>query len=458
MRTATQTTTTAVRHTWWLAPFIATAIISILLTQGTSRALGAASGSLPCTTSPSGNFDLTTTTGYIHIPDGNSLYMWSYAVTGAPFQYPGPILCVNEGQQVTITLHNTLLEPTSLVFPGQEGVLANGSPSQPEFSGPQLVSLAPTAPAFTGTATYSFRADRPGTFIYESGTDQGKQVEMGLASAIVVRPAGHPNWAYDDPAADETDGLVPLEVRRTRTQFNPASEKVMILSMVDPALHLRVQRSNRTFDVTTTKERYFLINGRSFPDTIAPDNDASLPGQPYGSLFRLQPYVAGDASSPWHNPGLVRYLNVSQQSIPFHPHGNHGRVTGRDGHELVGASNADLSYEKFTVVLGPGQTVDATYTWSIVEPWIDNNTPTLSDLVTLPSLQDLTFKGAATYYGGSPILGQKAPLPVGTTTFNQCGEYYHMMHSHALLHVTDFGVSGGGMLTLMRIDPPGGCP
>ena len=40
---------------------------------------------------------------------------------------------------------------------------------------------------------------------------------------------------------------------------------------------------------------------------------------------------------------------------------------------------------------------------------------------------------------------------------NQCGEYYHIAHSHALYQATNYGASFGGMMTLIRIDPPGGC-
>ena len=41
---------------------------------------------------------------------------------------------------------------------------------------------------------------------------------------------------------------------------------------------------------------------------------------------------------------------------------------------------------------------------------------------------------------------------------NECGEYYHIAHSHALYQATNYGASFGGMMTLFRIDPPAGCP
>ena len=71
----------------------------------------------------------------------------------------------------------------------------------------------------------------------------------------------------------------------------------------------------------------------------------------------------------------------------------------------------------------------------------------------MPQLQNLNFKDAATYYGGSPYLGYKGSLPVGTTTYNECGEYYMVWHSHALNEVANYDASFGGMLTLERIDP-----
>ena len=73
------------------------------------------------------------------------------------------MLCVNEGDTVTVILHNTLPEAVSIVFPGQENVLANGAPAQPQFDGAgTLTSLTNTAAANGGSVTYSFVADQPG--------------------------------------------------------------------------------------------------------------------------------------------------------------------------------------------------------------------------------------------------------------------------------------------------------
>ena len=62
---------------------------------------------------------------------------------------------------------------------------------------------------------------------------------------------------------------------------------------------------------------------------------------------------------------------------------------------------------------------------------------------------------------GSPkaaYLGTKNATPTTITSNNECGEYYHIAHSHALEQATNYGATFGGMMTVFRIDPPAGCP
>jgi hypothetical protein len=49
---------------------------------------------------------------------------------------------------------------------------------------------------------------------------------------------------------------------------------------------------------------------------------------------------------------------------------------------------------------------------------------------------------------------------VGTTSYNQCGEFYHIAHNHALQQVAGWGVTLIGQVTFTRIDPPlpNNCP
>ena len=74
-----------------------------------------------------------------------------------------------------------------------------------------------------------------------------------------------------------------------------------------------------------------------------------------------------------------------------------------------------------------------------------------------PNYRNLTFKDGNTWYSGSPYLGYKGTLPTGTISQNICGEWYFPWHSHALNEFANFDEGFGGMATLLRVDPPGGC-
>jgi FtsP/CotA-like multicopper oxidase with cupredoxin domain len=400
---------------------------------GTAQGDTLAASGLVCTTSPTGSFDLTARDGRVDTPDGNNIYMWSYASGNGEFQLPGPNLCVNQGDTVTVTLKNKLPEPVSIIFPGQTGVQSDGSPSQPEYAGGKLTGMTTSAPP-GAEVTYSFVASEPGTYVYQSGTDMAKQVQMGLFGALVVRPAGQPGQAYADAG----------------TKFNAGTEYVMLMSEIDPDLHRAVEMGMK-YDITKYHPRYWMLNGRSFPDTILPNGAAALPYQPYSGFVQQQPYDA--TTNP--DPALVRYLNVGSRAHPFHPHGNHGRVIARDGRLLQGETGQDTSYEKFLVLVGAAQTMDVTYSWTDVEHWQPATNPIP---VALPQEQNTTYKGGETWYSGSPYLGVADDLPVGVTTYNECGEYYQMWHSHALNEAANYEAAFGGMTTLQRIDPPGGCP
>src|SRR3990170_4032248 len=50
-----------------------------------------------------------------------------------------------------------------------------------------LTSLTNVAPPGE-SVTYRFTASEPGTYIYESGTEPDKQMQMGLVGALIVRP------------------------------------------------------------------------------------------------------------------------------------------------------------------------------------------------------------------------------------------------------------------------------
>jgi FtsP/CotA-like multicopper oxidase with cupredoxin domain len=402
---------------------VTVALAALVLLLGTlaatEEARAATSEGLECA-SGSPTFNLTARDGYVTTPDGNSIYMWSYSMSAGKFQLPGPTLCVTSGQKVTVVFHNQLPEESSIIFPGQLGVKADGKPAQPQLTDTgAMTSMTQAADATDGSVTYEFTAGSPGTYLYESGTDTNKQVQMGMYGALVVRPVGHPDQVND----------------RADSAFNPDHEYVFLLSEVDPDLHLAVERHDPV-DWTKFRARYYMINGRSMPDTLAPNHASWLPTQPYGALVHVKPWDAG--SNPL--PAAIRYLNAGTVNYPFHPHGSDERVVNVDGQAQAGAGGEDLSYLKYDIDVQPGQSVDALMDWRDAEHWDPTSNPIPT---TMPALTDLGHKGS---------------LPANITDNNECGEYYHVAHSHALQQATNYGATFGGMMTVFRIDPPAGCP
>jgi len=408
-----------------LAPMLALLALGPWSQVQPAKAYDPAAVGIACTTGPT--FSLEAKSGYIQMPDMNTMFMWSYAPTGGDFQHPGPILCVNQGDTVTLTLTNSLPNyrsvpvRTSIMFPGQDNVQADGTPAQPDLANASLTnSVAPG-----GSITYSFVASRPGTFIYESGTDTKMQVGMGLFGALIVRPTTGAGYVYN----------------QTNSQFTPTEEFMALLSEVDPYQHQAVE-SNKAFNMNNYQATYWMINGRGFPDSIADNNASWLPSQPYGALARIYPYDA--TSHPL--PAVERFINVGTEEYPFHPHGNNGLMIGRDGYPLEDGGR-DLSMEKFAFNIGPGQTWDVIFKWHDAENYsVSNPVPSL-----IPDLVNLRL---GMFFGGSPYLGQKETLPPGASTLNECGEYYIISHNHALFQLDAFGQTMSGPITYLRVDPP----
>ncbi|MDP9239616.1 MAG: multicopper oxidase domain-containing protein [Actinomycetota bacterium] len=416
-----------------LALVVAVIAGSALAVEGHAAALPANAAKIGMICTPGAvagsthTFNLRATSGYVQTPDGNSVFMWSFANVDAPdsghFQYPGPVLCVTQGQTVVVNLHNALSEPASVVFPGQQGVTASGGGA----------GLLTTEAASNGNVSYTFTAANPGTYLYESGSDVSKQIEMGLYGALIVRPSIGAGYAYD-----------------STTRFDPTREYLQLLSEFDPDLHAAVERGT-TYDFTKLHNRYYAINGRDFPDTVQDNGVDWLPNQPYGALVRIQPNDA--TKNPY--PALIRMLNVGAVNHPFHPHGNHLREIAQDGRLILSPGGGSASTERFAETIGSGQTQDYLLRWDENEHWGPN--PTDAHLPAQPNYRNLFFKDGVTWYAGNPYLGYKGTLPTGTASLNLCGEWYFPLHSHALNEFSNFDAGFGGMGTLLRVDPLGGC-
>ena len=412
-------------------------LVSVLLIVLTSSASYAVVNGVTGTT-----FNMTAKSALITTPDGDSVLMWGYALNGGPMQYPGPTLIVNQGDTVTINLANDLANPVSIVFPGQENVQSSSLAANAG-----ILTTESTGPA--DVVTYTFTANNAGTYMYHSGSNADLQIEMGLVGAIVVRPSvadqayNHPDTAYD-------------------------YEYLFLLTEMDPAIHHRVA-AGLPVDNTEYHATLWFINGRNGPDTLAGENVSWLPNQPYGSIAQVHP---GDTA-------LVRVISAGRNLHPFHTHGNHYNLIGRDGRMMESAPGAgtDLSVENYTLQAVPGSTFDLLWSWTgEMLGWdifgttnghtctdgdadgFDDTTKEYCDdhgkelPVTLPELTEMAFGG---FYSGSPFLNAFGDLPPGEGGLNLDGGMFYMWHSHTELELVNNDIYPGGMLTMMIVQPPG---
>lgn len=379
------------------------------------------------------SFNLTAKPALITTPDGDSLLVWGYGLNDGPMQYPGPTLIVNQGDTITINLKNELgvpNMPVSIVFPGQSDVSASGGTEG-------LLTRESNGPA--DVVTYTFTASEAGTYLYNSGTRPELQTEMGMLGAIVVRPSV-PNQAYNHPD----------------TAFD--HEYLFLLTEMDPQVHYMA--SLGLFDAIDNSEHrsvLWFINGRNGPDTMADAGVSWLPNQPYNTLPRTH---VGETV-------LARVINAGRDIHPYHFHGNHVTLIGRDGRLLESSSGAgpDLARVDFTLQAIPGSTYDALWSWTGEQLGWDIFGHAPDDPlapneyapdhgkplpVALPALQDTTFGG---FYKGSPFLGAYGDLPPGEGGLNLNGGMFFMWHSHSEKELANNDIFPGGMMTMMIVEP-----
>ena len=502
---------------------VAAAVFAVLFAATVQAAAPGIKSTTGSFTDSATTFNLTAAPSYISQPDGASIYSWGYGcasgsspsfapvtISGAncpPMQIPGPTLIVTEGQTVTVTLTNNLPAAagnTSILFPGFTVTSSGGTPG-----------VLTQEAANGGTVSYTFNATSPGTHTYYSGTQGDLQIEMGLYGAIIVLPkitSVPANCAGNTPNTQAKAANGELDFRLAAAAYDHAAtcydrEYLFQFSEMDPLIHSQADeqkgvncaRPTGCMIVATEPYHpaYFMINGRSMPDLMDPNYVAQYPHQPYNG-------------NPHMHPGelvLLRVAGTGRWQHPFHEHGNHVRILGRDGNLLL--SQADPTKLAgpllFTTTTTPGITLDGLYywtgkglNWDVYGHLAGDGSPCIPDAngyytadptapnyyewcqdhakpleahpfgsvasggpVTLPD-PNILANGA--WYGGSPYLGPDAtaravgttPIPPSGTVGNSPSEeagFAFMWHSHNEREITTNNAFPGGAMMMMLVDP-----
>jgi manganese oxidase len=99
---------------------------------------------------------------------------------------PGPLLVLQQGQPVSISVVNRLAEPTGMHWHGLE--IPSFPDGVPNWSGSPGHVMPPIAAGDSFIA--SFTPPRAGTFMYHAHANEMRQINSGLYGALIVLPPG----------------------------------------------------------------------------------------------------------------------------------------------------------------------------------------------------------------------------------------------------------------------------
>jgi len=180
--------------------------------------------------------------------------IWGFATTAtagdcstATASLPGPQLDVTlSAAETTVTFNVTnelpagqsiTFEIPGITFDAGAADVAPGGTLTRSFTAPASPPLSPPAPG---------APNGPGTYLYGSGGDGGRQQAMGLYGALIVHPST-PGQAYES----------------NTTAYDV--EAPLVLSAIDPAFNNSADPG--TYNMYTYRATYWLINGKAYPQT-----------------------------------------------------------------------------------------------------------------------------------------------------------------------------------------------
>jgi FtsP/CotA-like multicopper oxidase with cupredoxin domain len=211
--------------------------------------------------------------------------------------------------------------------------------------------------------TYVYRPHDPGAYMFHCHVEDVEHVQMGMAGLLFVRPAQDGNTALYPSgkyAYNDGDGS---------TGFD--REFAMMLTEVWAEAHWADSHIQLP-EWSDYKADFALLNGRVYPDTLAPNGsidpfnpvyDANgdlipTPGyerlqyQPISSLVRCN---AGERV-------LLRFANLGFLGASMTLDGIRLRVVGEDATPRRGRDGTDTSFLTNSVMLYPGNSADVIFT------------------------------------------------------------------------------------------------
>ena len=288
----------------------------------------------------------------VYDANGNPVHVWTDAEIAAArghAQISAPVLEFDEEDEIYVTLTNLGLSVRPDLDDGHTLHWHGFVNAIPLFDGvPELSLAVPVGRDFT----YYYKPHDAGTYMYHCHFEDVEHVQMGMTGMVYVRPkqnkiaiAGNPagtKYAYNDG-----DGST-----RYDREFS------FMLTELWSAAHYR-DAHIQVSDWTDYDASFWLMNGRGYPDTLAPNSDPLVP--PSDPRLQYQPI-----SSLVHcNAGekvLLRMANLGFQNHAMTVDNVDLTMIAKDASLLRGRNGEANSVLTNTVEIGPGESRDVLFT------------------------------------------------------------------------------------------------
>ena len=328
---------------------------------------------------------------------GRSLFAFGFRdVTGLPFDSPlsgspandpsapgvmtvvgrmqtsAPLMFFNTGDDVTINVYNVgIIERPDLA--DGHTMHWHGFPNQiPYFDGVPETTLS--VPIYRGLP-YRFLPHEPGTYMYHCHFEDVEHVQMGMIGVVYIQPEANAKWILGlNPTMDHTANPTGWLYDHSATEFT--REFCWMLTEIDVEEHWSGAHIQQP-DWSEHRSNIGIINGRTYPDTLADQTDAG-PGMidPVddlpGDRLRYQPnsaLVRGNASETI----ALRVANLGYRNHSLEAPGLKFRVVGQDAKLLLGPTLMDggrgtylpgdvardgVGFESHVIDVAPGRSYD----------------------------------------------------------------------------------------------------
>lgn len=314
--------------------------------------------------------------GFVNMADGRLMYMFGFgSATGIPkkdiitetmlaAESPSPTIVVKEGQKLYLSLTNVGMMVRPDLFDAHTIHWHGFANAAPVFDGVPDASISIN---MGFTFTYFYNVVDPGTYMWHCHFEATEHMQMGMLGNLWVLPKqnnladgtnldgfthrkGYRYIYNDGDGSTYYDVDSPIQIQTFDPDFHDASFLVQPLPFAN------------------MKDKYPMINGRGYPDTVDPDilwNTASdegfmdRPSQPVSSLITAN---QGDKIAlRISNLSTTDFHTLTVLGIPM-------KVVGQGSRLLRGPTGRDTSYTTTSVTLGGGEAYDVILDTSGVEP------------------------------------------------------------------------------------------